>query len=34
MEEGGRRGEAMKGVLLLELLRDEGSFGKNGASTI
>lgn len=33
MEEGGMRGEAMNGALL-ELLRFEGSFGKNGVSTI
>lgn len=33
MEEGGMRGETMNGELL-ELLRFEGSFGKNGVSTI
>jgi hypothetical protein len=33
MEEGGMSGEAMNGPLL-ELLRFEGSFGKNGVSTI
>lgn len=35
MEEGGMSGEAMNdGAALLELLRFEGSFGKNGVSTI